>query len=219
MTTQIIACRTIADELELARRETGCDLLVRWVDSGLHNRPDRLRTALQQALDEVTGTERVLMAFGFCGNAVVGLATGDFELVVPRVDDCISLMLGSTTRRQAISDEKGTYFLTRGYLEHESNIWSEYQAFAAKRGKALADSIYATLLEHYRRLGIIDTGAYELEPFVECTGPIAETFHLEREVLPGTTRYLQKLLTGPWDDEFIVVGPRSVVSFDRIDGS
>jgi hypothetical protein len=216
MRTRIVACRTIADELHLACREAGCDLPVSWVESGLHNWPDRLRTRIQQVLDEVSDVDRVLLAFGYCGNSVVGLTVGEFELIVPRADDCISLMLGSCARREEVSAEKATYFLTPGYLEHESNIWSEYQAFAARRGHALADQIYATLLAHYRRLGIIDTGSFDVAGFVERTQPIAAAFKLDHEVIAGTTQYLRRLLTGPWDEGFIRIGPRETLTFDHV---
>jgi hypothetical protein len=218
MRTTILACRTIADELNLAQREAGCDLPVSWVESGLHNWPDRLRTGLQRALDEVTDADRVLLAFGYCGNSVIGLTSGAYELIVPRADDCISLLLGSCARREQVTAEKATYFLTPGYLEHESNIWSEYQAFAARRGKESADSVYAILLKHYRRLGIIDTGSFDVDRFVERTLPVAATFGLEHEVIPGTTQYLQQLLTGPWDEGFIRIGPRETLTFDHVYG-
>jgi hypothetical protein len=219
MRTLILACRTIADELDLAQREAGCDLPVSWVESGLHNWPDRLRERLQQALDEVTDADRVLLAFGYCGNSVVGLTAGEYELIVPRADDCISLLLGSCARREEVAAEKATYFLTPGYLDHESNIWSDYQRLAAQRGKESADSIYAILLKHYRRLGIIDTGSFDVDRFVERTLPVAATFGLEHQVIPGTTQYLRQLLTGPWDERFITIGPRETLTFGHVYGS
>jgi hypothetical protein len=216
--TLIVACRTIKDELLLACREAGRDLPVSWVESGLHNWPDRLRARIQEVLDGITGADRVLLAFGYCGNSVVGLTSGPFELIVPRADDCITLMLGSGARREEVSAETGTYFLTPGYLEHESNIWSEYQAFAARRGAEMADRVYATLLAHYRRLGIIDTGSFDVDRFVERVRPIAATFGLQQQVIPGTTRYLQRLVTGPWDEGFITIGPRETLTFDHVYG-
>jgi hypothetical protein len=216
MRTLIVACRTIEDELELARREVGCDLPTRWIESGLHNWPNRLRDRLQQELDAITDTDRVLLAFGYCGNSVVGLTTGEFEMIVPKADDCITLMLGSCARREEVSTEKATYFLTPGYLDHEANLWSEYKTLVAKRGKDKADWVYAAMLQHYRRLGIIETGSFDTTSFFERTRPIAETFKLDHEVIAGTTSYLRRLLTGPWDDGFLTIGPRETLSLDKI---
>ena len=98
MTTAVIACKTMEDELNWAMERTGSDYPVFWLEQGLHNVPKKLLDAVQTALD-AAGTERVLLAMGFCGNALVGLRVPAVELIVPRVDDCISLLLGSVKRR------------------------------------------------------------------------------------------------------------------------
>ena len=72
MNTAIIACKTIEDELRHAMAHTGTDWPVVWLEQGLHNVPDMLRSALQTALNDV-GAQRVLLAMGFCGNAIRGV--------------------------------------------------------------------------------------------------------------------------------------------------
>ena len=127
MKTIMIACKTIERELKKAIRDTGISYPCTWLESGLHNYPEKLREALQKTLDEISSeTERVILAFGYCGNAVNGLKTGNFQLILPRVDDCITLMLGSFKKRQEISAEAASYFLTKGWLDGERNIWAEY---------------------------------------------------------------------------------------------
>ncbi len=219
MRTVLLACQTISDEVELARGRTGTSPPVRWIESGLHVRPEALRERLQRELDALSGVDQVLLAFGYCGNALVGLTAGAFRLVFPRADDCITLMLGSAERRQAIQSEAGTYFLTKGWLTHEANVWAEYRATVAKRGKDRADRIYATMLKHYTRLGVIDTGAYELPAFLDETRTIASTLNLRHTHFEGTLDWLCRLLTGPWDDGFITVGPHETVTVERIFGT
>ena len=94
MSTVLIACNTIRDELEKAARETEFRHPIVWIESGLHLFPASLRRRLQEELDRLHDVERVLLAFGFCGNSVIGLASRDYELIFPRVDDCITLLLG-----------------------------------------------------------------------------------------------------------------------------
>ena len=60
MNTAIIACKTIEDELRHAMAHTGTDWPVVWLEQGLHNVPDMLRSALQTALNDV-GAQRVLL--------------------------------------------------------------------------------------------------------------------------------------------------------------
>ncbi len=110
MTAVIIACKTIEQELNAAMEQTGCDYPVVWLEPGLHDVPKKLHETLEAHLDTVRGYDTVLLAMGFCGNSVVGLHTHDFELVIPRRDDCISLLLGDTQRPFA------AVFLTEGWL-------------------------------------------------------------------------------------------------------
>ncbi len=218
MDTVIIACRTIADELRVALRETGCTYPVLWIESGLHLRPESLRTRLQEELDHIGNISQALLAFGYCGNALLGLKAGDFRVIFPRVDDCITLMLGSGSRRNAIGRECGTYFLTKGWLDFERNIWVEYQETVKRHGKEKADRIFKVMLRHYQRLGVIDTGAYDLGSFLERVRNIGEALALKPQVIPGTLDYLKKLLTGPWDEDFIIINPGETVTVEHIYG-
>lgn len=73
MSKIILACQTIADELKLAINLTGVDYPVLWVESGLHNYPERLRKRIQQELDRISNVSTILVAFGFCGTALLGV--------------------------------------------------------------------------------------------------------------------------------------------------
>lgn len=216
MNTLIIACRTIADELNMIIKETNCNFPILWIDSGLHNHPELLRERLQQELNHISNVDQILLAFGYCGNALLGITAPNCKLIFPRVDDCITLLLGSCQKRKEISDEMGTYFLTKGWLDYETNIWVEYQDAVKKYGKSRADRIFKAMLQHYKRLAIVETGAYSLDAFIEKTKEIAENLKLTHQVIPGELRYMRKLLTGPWDSEFIVINPGETIAISHI---
>jgi hypothetical protein len=112
----------------------------------------------------------------------------------------------------------GTYFLTKGWLESERNIWFEYQQTLSRYGKARTDQIYDLLLKHYERLGIIETGAYRLDSILETTRVIAEALKLKHEVIPGTLDYFKKLLKGPWDEDFVIIEPGETITLAHIYG-
>ena len=207
MGTVLLACRTIEGEVLKVAGDLGFAGGVRWVESGLHNRPEVLRSRLQEELDRIDGADVVLLAFGYCGNAVVGLTARGFRLVFPRADDCITLLLGSCARRQEISAEVGTYFLTKGWLEHETNLWAEHQASVRRWGAERAERLRARMLAHYGRLAV-----------VERTRPIAAALKLEHAVVPGSLRLLAKLLTGPWDGDFMTFAPGETVTIERVFG-
>ena len=199
MKTAIIACKTIEDELRFAMERTRCTYPVFWLEQGLHNVPKQLNEAVQAALGE-TGAERVLLAMGFCGNSLQGLRVSVPELIVPRVDDCISLLLGSVRRRMEFSREHAAYFFTEGWLRGERNIWVEHQHMLETYGEELTEELEKSMFGHYRTLGLLDCGIRPVEPLIEGTKMIAEGLHLKQEVFPASARYLEELLTGPWPE-------------------
>ncbi len=217
METLILACNTIRDELEKAFAATGCSHRVEWVESGLHLVPESLRRRLQEELDKISGVQRVLLAFGFCGNAVLGLKSGDYELVIPRADDCITLLLGSKENRERCCSQGGVYFLTKGWLEGEINIWREYQAVLERFGPERTERIYRRMLAHYKFLGLIDTGAYDLADLLPHVREISATLNLDLLILEGTDRYLKSFLSGPWnDDHFVIIPPLTTIELAHL---
>ena len=216
--TTVVACKTLEDELELAMKKAGIDFPVIWVESGLHNTPKKLAARLQEILCGIdTNIQRVLLVMGFCGNAIQDLVTINAELVIPRVDDCISLLLGSTQTRIKISEELAAYFLTEGWLRGERNLWEEYQYAQAKYGEEEAQYLAKTMLGNYRTLCLLDSSATPIDALVDKTTIIAETLNLEQKVVLATTSYIEQLLTGPWPDErFIVKAPGEPITLNDL---
>lgn len=208
---KIIACKTIEKELLAAMAQVGCQYPVLWLESGLHNWPDKLRCEVQRLLDSCNGCGTVLLAMSLCGNSVVGLKTGDFSLIVPRCDDCITLLLGSPERRKKLP---GTYFLTQGWLDGERNLWVEYQMALNKYGEKRGKRIFSAMLAHYDHLALLDTGCFDrqaLEPVVQS---MARELGLAPACLAGTLEYLRVLLTGPWDrEQFLTVPPNGELTW------
>ncbi len=209
MSTAVISCRTIEAEVRSAMAQAGCRAEVRWLESGLHNVPKLLNARLQELLDQCTDAGSVLLAMSFCGNAAAGLRTGEFQLVIPRCDDCITLLLGSAERRAGIS---ATYFLTEGWLKGERSIRAEYEACLKKYGEKRGKHIFSVMFAHYRNLALLDTGCCDLPPTEAEIRRIAETLGLRYVSIPGTLDYLKALFTGDWSGgRFTVIPPHSTV--------
>jgi hypothetical protein len=208
--TVIVACHTLRDEFEKAAESSGCEHPFVWIESGLHLVPNSLRGRIQEELDRLEDVGRVLLGFGFCGHAVAELESRAYELILPRVDDCITLLLGSRENRDRCARDGGVYFLTRGWLTGEFNVWKEYQAVLARYGQERTDRIYERMLAHYRFLGLIDTGAYDLPALLPEVREIASALKLETRVFPGSDEYLKTFFTGPWDqDAFVTIPPNT----------
>ncbi len=213
MRTVIIACETLKEELMSLFDELEPDADVRWIESGLHNYPQKLHDRLQAAIDGVTDCGQLILLFGRCGNAVSDLKAGNFEMIIPKVDDCISLLMGSDERRQEYSKKNAAYYLTKGWLRGERNLWTEYTYSVEKYGEEIAKDIAKTMFCNYRTLALLDTGVCSVENLMEETLIIEETLNLKRTIVPATLSYMRELLTGPWDDtRYEVVPPYGRVS-------
>ncbi len=162
MSAIIIACNTIADEINLAIKTTGVTHPVLWIDSKLHTKPEKLKEEIQAAISRISNVSTIILAFGFCGNALIGIKSEHARLVFPRTEDCISMLLGSEQRRRALSSETCSYFLTRGWLESENNLADEYAYCVRKFGPQRALKVMRAILKNYRHLTLIDTGAYDI---------------------------------------------------------
>jgi len=216
MTTEIVSCRTLEAELTKAMRDTGTDFPVHWLESGLHDTPRKLTAAFEALFAELRA-DRVLLAMGYCGNSVAGLRAGAFELIIPRADDCITLLLGSHARREEIGREKAAYFLTEGWMRGDRNLWAEYQAMVEDYGEELARELAADIYAPYRTLALLDSGVEPVEPLVEKTRIIAETLRFRQEVVPATLSFLEQLLTGPWPEtRFLRIPPGGTVDADTL---
>lgn len=211
--TKIIACRVVVEEM-LPRLPP--DVATETLEMSLHEHPGRLRTALQAAIDaSAGGWETIILGYGLCGRAVVGLHANGCRLVIPRADDCIGIFLGSPDAHRAqLREEPGTYFLTKGWLgSGVTTPFSSYDQVAAKWGRERADRVMAAMLRHYRRLAFIRTGSEEaLEDDRAQAREIAARFDLRYEELAGTSALVEQLVYGPWDDRFVVVPPGETVT-------
>jgi hypothetical protein len=146
--------------------------------------------------------------------AVVGLQATTAYLVIPRVDDCIAIFLGSCDAYKAQArKEPGTYYLTKGWIEVGDSPFSEYQRLVEKFGEAKAERMTRLILKNYTRLGFINTGQYEIGRYRDYALKTAEKFNLRFEELDGSPALVKKLVYGPWDEEFLVVEPGRTIQY------
>ena len=147
--------------------------------------------------------------------AVVGLRANGCTLVVPHVDDCISIFLGSRGEYQKqIKAEPGTYYLTKGWIEVGDTPFSEYDRLVEKYGEKRADRLIRLSIKHYTRLALIDTGHGDMDHYRSYAQRLAERWDLRFEELQSTP-LVRKMLIGPWDDEFVVVPPGEAIRYEH----
>ncbi len=216
MAPLLLACNTIREEFCEVAQKLKAEIPMIFLEAGLHIFPERLHRRLQAEIDGVDdAVSHILLGFGFCGNALVGLRSTDKTLVVPRVDDCITLLLGSIARRIEINRD-GSYYLTRGWLDNRITIWDEYQRCLKRYGEQKTRIILRGMIGHYRRLVLLDTGLPGGGDWRETAGRMAKAFALQTVEVQGTSALIEKLLRGAWDEDFLVLPPGTEIAWSML---
>ena len=209
---RVIACETVIEEMLPFLPE---DVPHEVLDFGLHIKPAELKKVLQEKIDEASPKADVLLlGYGLCSMAVVGLKATTTTLVIPRTDDCIAIFLGSCNAyKEQTKKEPGTYYLTKGWIEVGDTPFEEHKLLIERYGKEKAERMTLLMLKNYKRLAFINTGVYEIEKYREYSQRTAEAFGLRFEEIEGSSDLVKKIVSGPWDDEFVVVSPGETVTF------
>jgi hypothetical protein len=211
--SKIIACQVVIEEmLPLLPQGVDCEIL----DFGLHVNPEKLKKTLQEKIDasrKEKGT--ILLGYGLCSRAVVGLRSEICSLVVPRVDDCISIFLGSRDAYlRQMKAEPGTYYLTKGWIETGDNLFGSRHQMVERYGPEQAERLIKRMLQNYTRLVFIDTGKYQVEHYREYSKQMASRYDLRFEEITGSPTLVAEMMNGPWDGDFVVVPPGQAILYE-----
>ena len=216
----LASCAVFEGEIAAATAGAGHVAAVRFLEIGLHDRPDVLRTTLQQALDELDARDDIdalALAYGLCGCGTAGLHARRHPLVIPRGHDCITVFLGSKERYAAhCAACPSCFFYTPGWNRARRVPGPERLAAARADLAARFDpDDVEFLLDTERQLWTrhdtatyIDLGTADAEPEADYARRCAEWLGRRFERLAGDPALLRDLLAGRWDaDRFQVVAP------------
>lgn len=205
MNAVILACSSMARQVAAAQRKMGTDYPVRCVDRRYHAEPKEMRLKLIEALGGLAGEfDTVLVAMGFCGGSWESVYA-PLRVVAPRADDCITLLLNTDGAPHENLKEPGHIYIRdtdTGRYSLEGLRESVCERYGREQGLALFDKWFAS----YTHADIIDTGTYDsrAEDFLAQARRGAEITRCELRHVPGGSVVLEKLVSGDWDDLFVV---------------
>jgi hypothetical protein len=210
----IIACATVMEEMRPLIPE---GLTHTVFDFGLHITPKKLHNTLQEAIDRADAQyETIFLGYGLCSLAIAGISARHCTLVIPRVDDCIAIFLGSRDAYLTqFNQQPGTYYLTKGWMEIGDTPFREYDRTLETHGKERADLVYEMMMAQYTRLVFIHTNASDTDSSRNYARTTAARFGLAYEEIQGSDRLIRKMLFGPWDKELVVVQPGESVTMEQ----
>lgn len=215
MPLYILACRVLQSIMEPYLRDA--NIPATFMEYGFHRTPQLMTPALQEELDRVVEPSVIIIGYGLCGNGLAGLKAGRHTLIVPRADDCITLLLGSyESYIREFTAEPGTYYLTKGWLESGSHPLKEYRELLEKYDRETADWIMDEQYRNYKRLVLLAPDQAELDAYRakarEVADFCAERWGFQYEEKLGSDAFVKSLVTEAYKltgstDDFLVIPP------------
>jgi len=213
-----IVCEVMRDEW-LKVNDKGIETV--FLEQGLHSHPEVLHQKLQEAIDLTNDCDTIILGYGLCSNALIGLQGKSKNLVIPLVEDCIGLFLGSSAAHAAEHEnEPGTYYFTKGWVVAQKDPYQDYLVYREKWDEE--DAWWATheMMKHYKRAVYIDTNCYDASEYFAYTREFAEFFKLRAENIIGSLDLIRELISADWHhclilapgEQFSEVGFREAIN-------
>lgn len=233
MYLKLIACSVMQREFASLAAHCPNTIDISNIRQQYHEVPVNLTKALQEEIDRIDNNtdshtndltrrnlDAILLGYGLCSNAIVGLKSKKYKIVVPRAHDCATLVMGSKEAyQQYFETYKGSYFYTRG--------WYELGAFTLDDEGRL-EEIRRFYMEKYQDEEIVDElmeleldmmKNYKYITYVRWPGLSNEESYIWAKQMceghgwifnemEGSDSLLKDMLWGNWDpDKFLVLEP------------
>lgn len=218
----VISCHVLWRELCFYAATAPHLFTFKFLQQGLHDTPARLRSELQQAIDETSAEcDAILIGYGLCSNGIEGIQARNTKLVIMRGHDCITFFLGSKERYQEqFENFPGTYWYTPGWIETsempgEHRYQKYLQYYLEKYGEENAHYLMEmeqSWIKNYSRAGYVDLGFFDTQKYQQFTRDCADWLGWKFHSQQGNPRLIQNFLQGNWDAEaFLVVEPGETI--------
>lgn len=210
----ILTCSSLTEFVTEAQRRQKTHWYVVEVDRALHAEPEEMQRTVQSMLAQIpTEYDTILVAMGFCGG-VWSQVLCDRRMVIPRVDDCVSLLLHTDDQSPPNCKEPGHLYL------YETDP-TQFSALTLLHGEILDPSLKdldpnwlrQMWFGNYHSMDIIDTGLNDCysEEYVLAAQDQANEIGATLDFVPGSLGLLEKLVSGRWDHQFVVAEPGHVL--------
>jgi len=240
---KVLACKIFQRELAQVTPMCPNVLDITFMRQDLHIAPKLLREALQKEIDLIESgedlhtnergfekTEAILLGYGLCSNALVGIKSSRLPLVIPRAHDCITHLMGSKEKYAEYFERvTGSFYYSRGWVDLGLDIGqadldrkrSEYM----ERFDGDEDTVEYLLemdremLKHYRYVTYINWPGIPNEIGLAEVLKRAKESNLELLQYEGSNRLMMDFVNGNWNEEdFLILQPGETLqpSYDNM---
>ena len=217
----ILACGALKAHVDAAQAKMGTNHPVVVMDRRYHDDPAEMRRHLMETMETLQAeADTFLVAMGYCGGSWENLPSGR-RVVLPRVDDCTTLLLHTDDRWFPNLKREGHLYL-RDSDTAEHSLEAMQRKLCLKYGGMYGEMIFRSMFANYTGADIIDTGAYDCysEEYVAEMQRSADLINASLGYVEGSNRILEKLVSGRWDRQFWVLEPGQILhEGDLFDGS
>ena len=233
---KLIACKVLYREICLLSANSESYIDVTYFQQGLHDYPDRLRSALQDEIDRIDAGEdlyscpvnekydfdAILLGYGLCSGAICGIKSKKYKIVVPRAHDCITLFIGSKERYQEYFDSRsgGIYWYTSGWIDNllmpsEDRTDALMKKYAEQYGDDDAAYLIETEQSWHKQYSVctfVDWDGLNNQRYIEYTNQCAAHLNWDFDIFAGSPELLTQFLHGDWnEDKFLVLEPGQTI--------
>ena len=226
---KFIVCKVLQREAYYCSSRTRNYVDIHLMPQGLHNEPDKLRSEVQQAIDDIKDCQdrtydAIILGYALCSNGITGLKS-KIPLVVPRGHDCMTILLGSKEKYREYFDlHRGIYWYSPGWIEsnlmpgkqrYEETL-KDYQERYGEDNAGYLMEMEQSWLKEYAWATYIDNGICQGEDdYKQYTRDSAEYLDWKYDQVKGDLTLLQRLCDGNWqDNEILVVEPGKTIVED-----
>ncbi|MGQ9615294.1 MAG: DUF1638 domain-containing protein [Spirochaetota bacterium] len=226
----LVGCSIFKHEIEYLKERIESKLDFHWLPQRLHSKPLELRRLIKDEIGQIDRSGKpynaIALLYGVCSKGTVGVYSENYEIVIPRVQDCIAILLGSReSYMEHFRKKPGTYWFTRGWIETGFNpgkkteyegVYDPYRErykeymkrFNSGLARYLINEWDQRWIRNYTTLAFIDWGIEGDEAFRREAEENAKGLGLEYEHIKGDPKLLLNLLNGHWDErDFLRVKP------------
>lgn len=218
MKIKLIGCDSTKNEILWLGipEDTDCEFL----DFNYHGKPKLLHAKLQEIIDQSQDYDLIITTYSRCSNILVGLHSELVPLLLPRTHDCISLLLGSNTKRlELLKENPGTYYFSRGWLDHGRTPYAEYLEYVERYGQGKALDLIKMLYGSYNKAVLIVTpGTKDIEIYREKLRKITDFFGWDVGEEEGDLQLLVALMNGNTGQDIVYVEPGRMITIDMLAG-
>jgi hypothetical protein len=241
MRFKAIFCQVFTREMESVVSRSSHSIDTENIPMGLHELGVEMRPHIQERIDAAdnSGYDAILLGYALCGRGTEGLRAGKTQLVLPRVHDCIGMLMGGHPAYQAyFANHSGVYYRSPGWTEFQTEGLALQPAFAAQKSilgerRTLEELVaqygedngqflfeqFNSFREHYSGLTYISTGVASDDACRAKARAEAEKNHWAFDEVAGSLTLLERLVNGDWDAaSFLVVPPGATIRATMGDG-